>query len=56
MARLAPDTAAARRWADLAQRLGARLRHGRAVNLDPSALILDTVLKIQEAAAQPAAG
>ena len=46
----------ARRWADLAQRLGARLRHGRAVNLDPSALILDTVLKIQEAAAQPAAG
>lgn len=46
-ARLAPDARAARAWADLAQTAGARLRHGRAVNLDPAALILDTFLKCQ---------
>lgn len=50
MARLAPTQAAARRWADAAQEIGARARHGRAVNLDPAALILDTLFKIQKAA------
>ncbi|OYX44106.1 MAG: DNA polymerase III subunit delta' [Rhodobacterales bacterium 32-67-9] len=50
LARLAPDADAGRRWAALHQSLGARARHGRAVNLDPAALILDMVLKIDEAA------
>lgn len=45
--RLAPDARKAREWADLADTLGARLRHGRAVNLDPAALILDTVSRIK---------
>lgn len=45
-ARLAPDAAAARRWAELAESLSARVRHGRAVNLDPAALVLDMLLKI----------
>jgi DNA polymerase-3 subunit delta' len=47
--RLAPDAAAGQRWAALHQSLGARARHGRAVNLDPAALILDMVLKIADA-------
>ena len=51
-AQLAPSAAASRRWAELAQHLGARARHGRAVNLDPAALILDMVLKIHETAAK----
>ncbi len=55
LSRLSPGPAAARRWADLAQSLGARARHGRAVNLDPAALILDMVLKIHETAAATAA-
>ncbi len=54
-ARLAPDAHAARRWADLHQSLGQEARHGRAVNLDPAALVLDMVLKIDEAAAGVAA-
>ncbi|MDX1781929.1 MAG: DNA polymerase III subunit delta' [Thalassovita sp.] len=49
--RLAPDPHKGRAWADLAQEIGARTRHGRAVNLDPAALILDTVFKIQKTAA-----
>ncbi|WP_347311455.1 DNA polymerase III subunit delta' [Defluviimonas sp. SAOS-178_SWC] len=55
LARLAPDAGAGRRWAALHQSLGARARHGRAVNLDPAALILDMVLKIDEAAREGAA-
>lgn len=50
VARIAPDPHVARKWADLGQQLGQRLRHGRAVNLDPAALILDTVFRIEEAA------
>ncbi len=50
LSRLAPGATAGRRWAALHQSLGARARHGRAVNLDPAALILDMVLKIDEAA------
>ena len=53
-ARLSPDTRAARRWADLAADLGARARAGRAVNLDPGALVLDMFLRL-EAAARPLA-
>ncbi|SFP67394.1 DNA polymerase III subunit delta' [Tranquillimonas alkanivorans] len=55
MARLAPSPAAGRDWADLQQSLGARVRHGRAVNLDPASLILDMVLRINETAARMAA-
>ena len=55
LARAAPDLVAARAWADCAQDVGARMRHGRAVNLDPAALVLDTVFRIQKTAAgQPA--
>jgi len=55
MARLCASPTASRRWARLQQSLGARARHARAVNLDPAALILDIVLKINETAAQQAA-
>ncbi|MGB3147245.1 MAG: DNA polymerase III subunit delta' [Paracoccaceae bacterium] len=49
-ARLAPHQGAAQIWADLHQSAGARLRHGRAVNLDPAALLLDMVLTIDQTA------
>lgn len=49
--RLSPDLHKARAWADTAQQISARMQHGRAVNLDPAALILDTVFKIQQTAA-----
>ncbi|MBT9382907.1 DNA polymerase III subunit delta' [Pseudooceanicola sp. CBS1P-1] len=49
-ARLAPDPHRARHWAAQAQEIGQRLRHGLAVNLDPAALILDTIFKLQKAA------
>ena len=48
--RLAPNPHAGRVWADLAQVLGNRARRGRAVNLDPAALLMDMVLKIDETA------
>ena len=48
--RLSPSPAHARVWADLAQSLGNRARRGRAVNLDPAALLMDMVLKIDETA------
>ena len=51
IARLAPDARRARVWAELAQSLGARLAHGRPVNLDPAALILDMVFSIRNTAA-----
>ncbi|MGB8814240.1 MAG: DNA polymerase III subunit delta' [Paracoccaceae bacterium] len=50
IARLGPTPAAAGKWADLAQTLGLRARRGKAVNLDPAALLLDMVLKIDETA------
>ncbi|WP_099828136.1 DNA polymerase III subunit delta' [Oceaniglobus indicus] len=53
--RLAPDIGAARIWADLQQTLGARMAHGKAVNLDPSALILDMGLTLNEGAARATA-
>ncbi|WP_294621189.1 DNA polymerase III subunit delta' [uncultured Roseovarius sp.] len=49
--RMAPHAHAGRAWADCAQEVGARTRHARAVNLDPAALVLDTVFKIQQTAA-----
>jgi len=50
LARLGTGPAAGRLWASLHQDLGARARHGRAVNLDPGALLLDMVLRIEQAA------
>jgi DNA polymerase-3 subunit delta' len=50
LTRLAPDQHAGRAWADLAQSLGSRARRGRSVNLDPAALLLDMVLRIDETA------
>ncbi|MEO0751188.1 MAG: DNA polymerase III subunit delta', partial [Pseudomonadota bacterium] len=47
---LAPSAQKARDWAALAVDIGTRSRHGRAVNLDPAALVLDTVLKLQSCA------
>lgn len=52
LARWAPDARAGRVWADLHQTLSARIRHGRAVNLDPSSLLLDMVLKMAETASR----
>ena len=52
LARLSPSLAAAHAWAELHQTLGSRARHGLAVNLDPSALILDMVLTINETASR----
>jgi len=51
LSRLAPDAIRARAWADAAAEITARSRHGRAVNLDPAALVLDTVFKMQQTAA-----
>lgn len=48
--RLAPDPGAARAWAELSQTLSARARRGKAVNLDPAALLLDILLRIDETA------
>ncbi|WRH61859.1 MAG: DNA polymerase III subunit delta' [Fuscovulum sp.] len=50
----APD--AARRWADIAQTLAQRARRGKAVNLDPAALLMDMVLKLEETAGTLAHG
>lgn len=55
LARIAPGPEAARPWAEAHEMLGARARHGRAVNLDPAALILDILLKIDATAAECAA-
>lgn len=48
--RLSPDAHKARAWAALAAKVSQRARHGQAVNLDPGALVLDTVFKMQETA------
>ncbi|SFC01663.1 DNA polymerase III subunit delta' [Tropicimonas isoalkanivorans] len=50
MSRLCPHLGAARHWAALQQTVSERTRHGVAVNLDPAALLLDTVLKINAGA------
>lgn len=51
IARLSPTPAHAREWADVAQHLGLRARRGKAVNLDPAALLMDMLLHINETAA-----
>ena len=50
LAHLAPDAVRARAWAETAQHALERARHGRAVNLDAAALVLDTLTKLQETA------
>lgn len=55
LSRLAPDDRAARIWADLQQDLQARLRFGRAVNLDPASMILDMLIRIERTAGTLAA-
>ncbi|WP_171178225.1 DNA polymerase III subunit delta' [Ruegeria sp. HKCCD8929] len=50
LARLASDPQRGRKWAEVAATITARARHGQAVNLDPAALVLDTVFKMQETA------
>ncbi|MGR3615088.1 MAG: DNA polymerase III subunit delta' [Paracoccaceae bacterium] len=50
LSRLSPNPIAARRWAELAATVTDRMRHGKAVNLDPASLVLDTVFKLQETA------
>lgn len=50
LVRLAQTPHQGRAWADTAGQISARARHGLAVNLDPAALILDTLLKIQQTA------
>lgn len=52
--RLANFPGADRVWADLAQTLSLRARKGKAVNLDPAALLMDMVLKVDETAANVA--
>ncbi|WP_299848839.1 DNA polymerase III subunit delta' [uncultured Roseovarius sp.] len=51
LAKLSGTPLKGRAWAECAQEIGARARHGRAVNLDPAALVLDTVFRIQQTAA-----
>lgn len=49
-ARLSRDIDAGRAWATLAQTAGDRARHGRAVNIDPAALVLDALLHLRDTA------
>ncbi|MFV0490755.1 MAG: DNA polymerase III subunit delta' [Pseudorhodobacter sp.] len=56
IARLSPHPQAARAWANLAQGLSARARRGKAVNLDPAALLMDMLLSIDETAGKLALG
>ncbi len=49
--RLSPDARAARHWADKAAEVSARARRALAANLDPAAVVLDTVLSIEKTAA-----
>lgn len=46
LTRLAPNMQAGRAWADLSADLTSRARRGKAVNLDPAALLLDMCLRI----------
>ncbi|MBC9248188.1 DNA polymerase III subunit delta' [Paracoccus sp. 11-3] len=46
LTRLSPDDQAARIWADAQARLSARARTGRAVNLDPAALVMDMLTEL----------
>ncbi|MGJ8618650.1 MAG: DNA polymerase III subunit delta', partial [Sulfitobacter sp.] len=48
--RLSPNPTQGRAWAEVAQEISARAQHGMAVNLDPAALVLDTLFKIGDTA------
>ncbi|QFT59498.1 DNA polymerase III subunit tau [Sulfitobacter sp. THAF37] len=48
LTRLAPTPQQGRVWANLAQEVSDRAQHGLAVNLDPAALVLDTLHRIAE--------
>jgi DNA polymerase-3 subunit delta' len=50
LSRLSPDPHTARAWAELAADLTGRARRGRAVNLDPAALIFDMFLDLDRTA------
>ena len=50
--RLCPDQNASRLWADTQLELSKRARQGKTANLDPSSLILDMGLKIEETASK----
>ncbi|MFK7754808.1 MAG: DNA polymerase III subunit delta' [Sedimentitalea sp.] len=50
--RLAPTPHSGRAWAEAAAQITQRLRHGQAVNLDPAALVLDTVFRMQDTSRQ----
>lgn len=50
LAQLSPHDIAARSWAELSATVSDRVRHGQAVNLDPTSLILDTVFKMEAVA------
>ena len=54
LSKLSPTPRAGRVWAEIAQETSARARHGLAVNLDPAALVLDTLLKMSEAPSRQA--
>lgn len=47
-ARMSPDDRAARHWAGALAELSARARAGRAVNLDPAALVMDMLLTLAQ--------
>ncbi|MDO5657032.1 MAG: DNA polymerase III subunit delta' [Paracoccus sp. (in: a-proteobacteria)] len=53
MARLCPDAGAARHWANQQAALSARARQGRAVNLDPAALVMDMLVQLAGGAPRP---
>ena len=48
--KLCPNQITAKKWAELAQTQSENLKHGLAVNLDPSSLILDTFFRIEDCA------
>ena len=50
LSKLSPNIVAAQNWAQLSQVLTTRVTHANAVNLDPSSVILDMFLKIEETA------
>ena len=48
--KLCPAPQFAQDWAELCQDMSNRFQHGRAVNLDPVALVLDMIFKIEQCA------
>ncbi len=50
--RLCPDQNASRLWADTQLELSQRAHQGKTANLDPSSLILDMGLRIEETASK----